>query len=321
VFDEARKAANSGLSDERVIGDGNSSWTCKRVWGLPSEQIELREGEILINGAALQKDAKQFLQVAIPVAKCQGHRSALDEKLNYVWSQAYSNTTQLSSPLTITLQAGESIHWSETVFDEYPENYSTPRSLAAVNDLVLSIEFAQFVADPARGQSNHASNGILKIEVHYHGVNAEIYCHFGDQAKVAHKSTATFHNVRQLLCGGWDNQLIAMESPERTPTLQLITQAKNSNDSSDSSPRSSALPLPSTQFRLTVVQGSICINRMTLLRDLYLRASERDSKNGYETWNLGDDEIFVIGDNLPISVDSRNGLGNVMRRQVWGVLE
>jgi hypothetical protein len=360
VFDEAGRVAKPQESSGRNssgsnTGQGNALWSCKRVWGLPGERIELRDGEMLINDAMFQKDANQFLRVAIPVAVCQELRSDPKEQFSYRWLQAITTASPVRGSHNIALQAGESIDWNEKVFDDYPEDYSTPRNLADVNDIVLAIEFT-LVADPARVQfqphsnpvnqslnpskpwpvqlpanvrgANHdnsteqACNGILKLEVHYHGVKAEIYCHFGDHADFLHDGETKLHNIRQLWCGGWDNQLTATENPELRPALQLSAplQAMNADDS-NSSPLSSTPSFSSTRFSLTVLRGSICIQRMTLLRDLYLRANERDLKNGLESWKLGDDEMFVIGDNLPISIDSRNGLGNVMRQQIWGVLE
>jgi hypothetical protein len=56
-------------------------------------------------------------------------------------------------------------------------------------------------------------------------------------------------------------------------------------------------------------------------RDLYLQVDQRDPRNGFHApVRLPENHYYVIGDNLPISIDSRNGLGLIDRSRIIAVV-
>ncbi len=62
------------------------------------------------------------------------------------------------------------------------------------------------------------------------------------------------------------------------------------------------------------------IRRIEVRRDIYLRTTHRDGAGCEDFGRVPAKHYFVVGDNLPVSVDSRNGLGCVPASRVVGIV-
>jgi type IV secretory pathway protease TraF len=71
---------------------------------------------------------------------------------------------------------------------------------------------------------------------------------------------------------------------------------------------------------LHAVEHAVQLKRVEVRRDQFLARSDLD----YELVDfrtVPEDGYFVLGDNLPVSIDSRHELGCVSRSQIIGVIE
>ncbi len=129
----------------------------KRVWALPGERIELRDGEAWIDGEMLRKSTQQFADLAIPlpsstIAQPSGWsvRSTADPAV------AVSRSTEPVS--TLTLQPTQQLEFTyrrpvrgpdrvalepSPLDDDYPCNQNSTATLHRVNDYLVGIELAQ----------------------------------------------------------------------------------------------------------------------------------------------------------------------------------
>jgi len=58
-------------------------------------------------------------------------------------------------------------------------------------------------------------------------------------------------------------------------------------------------------FALGTNDLEVTLRQVTLWRDIYYEASQNNPSNRHPTWHLAHDELFLLGDNAPISADSR----------------
>lgn len=327
------------FADEEQPELYNSAWACKRIWGRPGESIEFRHGELIVDGQMFRKGLLQMLQVAIPVACYPNYRIDLFSMPSggmQSTNSPPSTASETSSGRLLELSSGQKLQWSQRTVDDYPENWSTPRNLAPVSDLLLEVEFESEVAGPGelkdseRPQESelHGSHFsanppslCLLLEMYYRGEQMSLHCLFGPEipgpkanySEGVAEEVHTFANPRRVYFGGWDGQMLcASDNETRTRCIKPVSIDLPLEDQ-DSSP---------TQFRLTALRGPIRIKKLTVARDIYLRVNERDPRNGSsQAFQMECDEYFVIGDNLPISIDSRNGLGSLQRKRIWAVIE
>jgi len=78
-----------------------------------------------------------------------------------------------------------------------------------------------------------------------------------------------------------------------------------------------AKPAVEPKIRLAGRQGPITLKRFEIRRELYYYADGLQ-----QSWKLGGDEFFVVGDNLPVSHDSRGwDHPGLQREQILGIVE
>lgn len=270
-------------------------FSCKRVWGLPGETLHFQEGELFIDGHLFQKSFDQMLSVAIPVCLLPGDSLAC-------WDSKSHDSSDEIKPLSSDnwqqlglLGAGQSLHWSfsqalgRCVTDDYIENQSTPRRLSQVDDLLLNVEL-EFVDSPE-------SKSSLSITLFYQGQGYEI-----SLLVPPHRQS----QPQSVWFGGWDG---------------LVHSRLNSLGQNEHVKTTLAQHYPATQFTIAVHQGTVRLRSLAVYRDLYLQLNERDPRAAErKEFHLPQDHYFVLGDNLPISQDSRQSIANLRRQQIWGVV-
>lgn len=337
-------------------------WSCKRAWGLPGEQLELRDGELWIDGRMFQKSIDQLQSLAVSVANfpsdsgmhwklkkqpiaCPAEPSSLEE-LEHQPDQFLDRgisrgdvrqptelrqPTEQSQPVEplparLSIRAGWELTWSYgarllesteeakrlPVLDDYWCNDSTARNLQPVNDLLLTIEFDSLDKQPPGAETGDQ----LLVECVYQGRLGVVVCCLGSHDGPDPVSSLQIaRNIGRLSIGGWDGRMWAQWDSEPAVPLPPSAAPTAENYGTDIGHRL-------TGFRLVGLLGEVSLSSLHVQRDLHLRYNERDPRNGIQApVCLGADEYYVIGDNLPISRDSRNGMGSVHRGQIIGVLE
>lgn len=241
--------------------------------------------------------------------------------------ESSNRTRQLSEGADGKMGADQSSGFSQTaslpVLDDYWMNHSTAMNLAPVHDLLLTI---QLRANSCQTNKNHLSDNqvatkatVLQLQCNYFGRLYAVELELRDLAPISAQPLGAGQtrleysdkSLQTVSIGGWDGkvwlQCNGHPPIELQPTLESATETEFDDDV--------------TTFAIELLSGSVNIDQMTILRDLYLRVDQRDVCNGVQApVTLTKNQYYVVGDNLPISIDSRNELGLIERSQISAVV-
>lgn len=304
----------------------------KRVVGLPGETVELRGGDVWINGALARKTLAQQQAMAMVVhdSRFVPHETrevparwkAMDADSAWVaagdGSLAFSGTSPHSG--APQLQPGhpgsdqridwlEYTHWRHSpedsahfeptpIMDDYAYNRGESRRLNRVHDLLLRarikttgagmLYFRGTVAarthivelDPLRGVGRLLCDDILVPGSEFGQAKPA-----PERALLATESLVEFSLVdQQVLLVIDGNLLVNYQCPAAKAPPKLLI-ASNSQ----------SLAIGASGLAVT-------ISSLTLLRDIYYIEPRQPGPI-----TLGQDEHYVLGDNSPLSADSRTG--------------
>jgi signal peptidase I len=302
----------------------------KRVVGLPLENVAIRHGDLYVDGRIERKTLDQMRAAAILVHDNR-YRPTPDEDLPPRWRpestasgwQLSSDPIRFESDVRRRARNGSAeVDWlvyhhrrcvdspaprSEeyAVLDNYGYNQEVSRQLHQVTDLLLV----------CRGQFD-ARNGVFALQVHdgrecfevqiaFRARHVSLHCGrrclaVAPLPRAAYARDVTFELA---LC---DQQ--AVFAIDRRVVLHHCYDVAGA-------PRAPT-PCP---LRIGAAEVSATIRRLQVFRDLYYMGPDRMGWDWSAREPLGDDALFVIGDNVPVSRDSRHGSpSRVTRRRLLG---
>lgn len=314
----------------------------KRVWGLPNEKIKLQGGEVFIAAQPdavpllLQKTLQQLLQTCVPISnypsdKVSGWRIVQDKHSVAASSQPVE-TLALSQPTptdtSLTLPPKQSLQWTfrhpapvrtaelpaerwlqtGPIVDDYQINQGISCSLHKVDDYLLTVELQA------------ALNGEMVIyfrldtrvvPVTFRSpVSTAVASQTGKYKKSSTGPVQSFVFLanRHIKLAWCDQRLLIETDLERqTITTSDLTSLDSelSNTLINSGLQSAGAPI----LRIEA-NRELRIKQIIIARDLYFEDwhSENERTEGF----------FVLGDNLPVSIDSRRELGRVAPQQIIG---
>jgi len=303
----------------------------KRVAGIPGESIEIRSGEIYADGELLRKDFRQQKEMAILVHDSH-FRPRPDTGMMYRWGSAASisgwnvdrwpfefspsadrmgidwlyYTHQTSWPVMGRSIGNANSSIETPVVDNYAYNQGLARQLNPVSDLMAVVEFDLDM------DSSNQTNGQFAIALHDGFSWVEMFWDLSTETvRVLHSgnqigSTAMEADLRQsrlVTLSLFDHQVLVAVDDE------VIFRQNYAHDLTQG-----FAPTPSP-FRVGASGVKAKTDQLRLYRDVYnLGPSGLDVPWKYEP----DPEppgYFLIGDNVPRSVDSRTS-GVVFPRKV-----
>lgn len=293
----------------------------KRVVGLPGEEVTLRSGEVLVDGQQVGKPLEVFEQLKVRVLDhfCQAkeHRltptrwlpdnsvSSWTARPRFRYGAEYPELNErfylFHTPAIPGLATAPGKPLSGIV-DYYPANQDLPRPrLHQVRDLLVELDVriegqARWSLELVRDESVVAvrldrSGGRLTLER-----DGEVVAEssLGDPVRGDYWS---------LSLAAWDSQLV----------LKLDDQQLRAAPLSDDS-----TPAATVTLRMAASGGEVEISRFQLWRDVHWLGLDMTDK----PWSLGrrlaKDEYLVLGDNPPVSVDSRQWQAGIHAAQILG---
>jgi signal peptidase I len=300
----------------------------KRVVGLPGESIEIRGGDVYVNGVIARKSLAQQREMAVLVHDTDW--SGPDRDLPDRWLSESGSGWQRDSagwrcPVALghalrAKQDGETIagthtapyewlnytHWrrgstaaiqESPILDEDGYNQTASRQLNRVGDLMLVCSLSA-VGDGELAFK--ANDGQESFRVSIVPATGEINLARHDRVvQTAQASAGIFARPTEFVLSLVDRQLIlAIEGRE---LLSYPFEFSTNTVSGTSNP-----------FGLGSHGLDIQVTRMQVFRDAYYTPAARASDS--KTCQLGPDEYFVLGDNSPISRDSRPWMGGELVR-------
>ncbi len=274
----------------------DSGWRVKRVVGLPGETLAFANGELFIDGQSTQKSLKQLLACNIPIYDDtlpwdSPRWSAVDRANWKPTSHGYLVNFESSSEIQWLRYSHYSLYnrnrsWQPTsVRDDDAMNPSARHALFACQDLLLTGTL----------ESPHAT---------------DLYCVFWTPEGPIAAKFPPQHAKCRFACAWVDRNLwiSVNEQDQRVDKLSKDFVAQLPENVVDNEH-----PIAIGCFG----KESAMVSQLRLARDLLLLGPHGHELE-YEIGPLEAEEYFVIGDNVPVSIDSRQKPKGVPLRQILG---
>lgn len=309
----------------------------KRVIGLPGDEIQIRAGDVWIDGELARKNLAEQRSTRLAICSYQHRPTGEVEsrwKLPSRWvdrGHTLESIIGQSSSSTFEDDSDDSgIHWvtyrgdapksngsqSQTgatqlwPTDEYAYNGLTePNQRYRVRDLMLAM---QFEMQSGRGELAWSlSDGVQTFEVRLVAGERELRLFVNgveDSAQRVKLSGSTWKRPRLAEMSLFDRQLLFALDGEvifQRPLVPLILPVKNDGGLAKDLVSSEPAKFGARDLHVSV-------SDLTLYRDVYY--TRGDERHGItEPYRLGSDEYFFLGDNSPVSLDSRSWVDAVVR--------
>lgn len=289
----------------------------KRVGGLPGERVEIRRGDLYVDGRPARKALDQLRSLAILVHD-DGFRARWGERLRLRWRWGTTSGWR-SQPSGYRFAPGSEPavgfdwlayeHWpgfaghlprknAAPILDNYAYNQNVSRPLHAVEDVMLVCR----LATPARsGQAAfevRGRSGAFRIVLDFAVRTIQLVSGETVRARLDLPRAAYARGVKieLALCDG--QLLFAIDGQE---LIRHNYQTDPGTPAAD--------PPHGARYRLRIGMEdcSAVLDRLRVFRDLHYLAPHALSDSWQSAGPLGPAEVFVLGDNSPISVDGRHG--------------
>lgn len=320
--------------EDDASNDATPSRQIKRIVALPGETWGTAAGDVVINGEVLQKSLSELREVAIEVYDSQ-HRPTKSTVLRPRWTSRSQNAAlagetgwQLSASPNLAAVYGKEDssnwqwldyhHWRCTtnplprdedspLLDNDSYNSQLSRELNPVTDLLLEVSLVHSNdASFALQLSDPSDNFVARIDVangtaQLFKSDVEIAAGKLQDRKPLPPPEQLFHFTfcdRQVILA-IDGNLI-LTAPWNKPLLATFVENP---------------PLP--KIAIGASHGSMTIKRVRLLRDLYHLGPRGQATPWQSPAPLAAGTYAVLGDNSPVSIDSRHfAPDGIARRQI-----
>lgn len=290
----------------------------KRIWGLPGESLRISGGEFIVDGKPLQKKIDELLQVAVPVAAfTEGGprwrvRDATSRDAAVVEYSHRIPIRRRKSDRDINDDQGTGQHAvarmrRSAIDDNYPWDLEASYPLRDVEDVGIHLRFHPTGTETAILQIRSASRVLTII------LNRKA----PDSLQRELRDTEGRYLLRVeveawiAVCDG--RLLLHTDCESMTVDLAgLRSQAEQVDEPEGMEGQA--------QFRLELEDVQDLVEAR-VFRDLQVRTEvprRSDSAiHNIQTWGLGPAEYFLLGDNLPSSLDSRD-FGGISAHDILG---
>ena len=311
-----------------------SQYCIKRLVGLPGETVQIVAGEVLVNGQPLSKSLRQFRQLAILVHDTRfRHRPShqrpqpWQSKVDGGWrstDDGFRYAQDTSAELPATMQAPEWL-WFQyrspsqaatrvprpiLVTDDYGYNQALSRSLNEVNDLLLVSRFKTSGTGALYLRGATADRAFV-VRLQPEAGTGQLYVD-GTLVDQLRGAEPFFRQPQQLELAMVDGTFrVAIDG---RLILEYAPGLRDAGVDRGAPPAAPAGVLAGQDAGLDLwplAIGAVGIDVTTANLQVYRDVYYTDvlSTAGGETAGLvtlGDDEYFVLGDNSPVSLDSRH---------------
>ena len=330
---------------DSVLRKQTSQFTAKRVWALPGDSIELRDGEAWVNGQQLQKSLREMAEVGIVISRfpadARSHwwvrESPLDPPIR-IEKRADARSYRLQAAQRLEFRyarpsrnlAVEDLVPSPLV-DDYTCNQNSTAALHKVTDYLVAVELA---AAPTSDWSIGlcCNNKPLVLRVLAEGSEPPEFTLQGDNTlkRSSAPSLLTIPSARCLVAAECDGRLlVATEKGDWQWALNELHETASDTVQMRSKPvalvheAEQQVELePHPPIVWIESAGVLSVHRLVVERDLWLGPrEERVAQWSEPTDQAAKEGYFVLGDNLPLSLDSRDqSIGRIAAKRIVGRL-
>ena len=306
----------------------------KRVIGLPDEEIQVRAGDLWVNGELARKNLAEQRSTRMVVSSLK-YRPRNGDELRWQLESGWKTThdgiefdpesaapvDDATSLMSVIYRGATPQHSGATSkteaaqlwpTDEYAYNgLNEVTQRYRVRDLMLAM---QIELHSGRGSLTWAlSDGAQTFAVSLAAGERELRLFIDGVEEPEQRvqlSGSMWQRKRLVEMSLFDRQLLFALDGEvifQRPLEPLVLPAKNGGDAAKTLVLEDALPV---QFGARNLHVSV--SDLTLYRDVYY--TRGDGRHGVnEPYRLSSDEYFFLGDNSPVSLDSRSWTNAVVR--------
>ena len=307
--------------------EGSRQNIVKRVVALPGERMEFDEGDILIDGEVVSKPLEIQRKMRIPVFDSD-YRTPEDPELSRrllrltspPGSGAGSPSSAPSESLSAVVDSTEKVRFqpitgyrskeagepAPAIKDFYAYNQDLSRKLYVMDelfvqyDLLAEPEVALTIQVPGRC----ASAVTLNIE------SVDLVQYFKGQTRHQSFQMPPRQGIGlKIEISNFDGRLYLVVNDCEIFDVEALTGERDEGEGSNS------------QLELEIFGGPCRLNRLQVWRDIYFFDGGRYHFSQADLPRAGDAEYFLLGDNVPVSTDSRHwSEPGVNRKQILGVV-
>lgn len=306
----------------------------KRVIGLPGEEIQVRAGDLWINGELARKNLAEQRSTRMVVSALK-YRPSDREELRWQLENGWQTTPDgfMFDP-DFAAMAGDAGNRMSVTYHGTAPKHSMSSSVTDSAQLWPTDEYAYNGLNEA-SQRYRVRDLMLAMQIELHSGRGSMTWALSDGAQTFEVSLAAGERELRLFIDGveepdqrvklsgtmwqrkrlvemslFDRQLLFALDGEviyQRPLEPLVLPAKNVEDSAKNPVLEDAQPV-----RFDARDLHVSVSDLTLYRDVYY--TRGDGRHGVnEPYRLSADEYFFLGDNSPVSLDSRSWTNAVVR--------
>ncbi|TWT88515.1 signal peptidase I [Pseudobythopirellula maris] len=260
----------------------------KRVLGLPGERVTIDEGDLWVEGVRLTKSLADQLRVRIPMSAAQA-----DWRADCVaWRPQGGDwlfapiAERPSAELSYQPPGGE-------VNDDLTDNLAVSRRLERVDDRMLC--FTLHATEGAQVQI--AFGGAASFAVQFDAANGCVRL-LDAQGEPLGEAPLPPGERLPIVCSSFDRQALVAVGDEALLRAALAPPGGNGQFAHPAGQR----------LAVSAWGGTVELGNLKVHRDIYYQGAPAGAASVAEpaSWRLGPDELFVVGDNQAVSLDSRS---------------
>lgn len=303
-----------------------TEYCIKRVIGLPGETVSIHDGDVFVDGRRVRKSLDELAALAVPVFDTRFQPSSNPESPPR-WRPLSASTAWVETAAGFrfggssakggherkhhstkdwlwychAVRIADGAFAESVVTDNYGFNQRLSRQLNQVRDLLVIADVTTN-GDGVMSLMATYAGGDFMIDIVPAGGLGQLYRNG--------KAVKEFRTPRELFSEPVTVRLALVDY-----RILLAIDGRNviqyDIEPPPSGSRSALMhSLPSAAARpvgIGVAGLAVEITNLRLLRDVFYTDLARGQSARAEAWKLGPDEFFVLGDNSPISRDSRLG--------------
>ncbi len=305
----------------------------KRIVALPGEQLGFVDGDLWINGTRYQKSLQEFDLLQVPVFDSQyrprdSQHSFLERfsvgMNEQAWLITMAGEFAFDAAADKSQQWLEYIHWNviagfvpqvqrgspDAILDYHPYNqYISRPQLNFVDDYVVDLWLTTHTTPVLQFRLLDVD---VTVDCERHEVSASQGTRFWGQQSID-KATVPIKQPWKIRVGRLDGRVVVQINSQRwafdfEPTLPTGNYIDDRL-------------LRQRPFAVAASVGILDIKRILIARDIYWLAPNGMDNRWQFSSVLPPDIFFLVGDNQPVSRDSRHWNQGIHRSRIQGVVQ
>ena len=301
--------SSSKLDSSTQVSPETLTETLKRIWALPGEDIQLHDGNAWIDGKLLKKSIREFTSICVPL-------SCFPKSTRSHWwvtDNANNHGTRIEDAAIqgqLILERGQQLEFRylrpnrnpeaaqmlpSSVVSDFPFNQTSIAKFYDVADVLLAIEFVKPTSEA------------WQVSIQSEGKRYTLRLNANDDAR---RDSINLENIKRVVIAVCDGRMLV--STERTDHEWNLAELVRDTVqvAVDQAPVDSLIRITTTE--------ALHISRLLVARDQWLGPRKVARRIG----RLRKEDTagyFVLGDNLELSVDSRDAsIGRIAPDRITG---